>query len=294
MRVALVYNPIAGRGRARREASTLRARLSGAGIDADVVESSASMGSFENGSRPDAMVVLGGDGTVHAMAALATSLNIPIYQFPLGTENLFAREFGMNRRFETLTRAIERGRVERVDVAHCNGRSFLLMCSVGPDANIIHRLAANRRGSIHHLSYIPHIAAELARPRIGLVSVTVDGDRVVADQRGLVVVANSRQYALRVDPAKDASMRDGQLDVRFFPVSKRSGLVKWMGLSRMRLQDRVAGSIAARGAEVVIESAEPLLHQVDGEAGTQDGPTPTGSWALRFGVEAGVLPVLSP
>ena len=297
MRLLLVYNPIAGRGRASARATRLAQRLRADAHDVRTLQSAPTRPdpADDAGDRPDAIIVLGGDGTVHAFSDLARRVDAPVYQFPLGTENLFAREFGMDRRYETLRGALERGRVERVDVATCNAHSFLLMVSIGPDANIIHRLARVRDGSIRHMSYLPHILAEVARPGLPPVTVTVDGRTLVEDRVGLVVVANSRQYALRIDPAKDASMSDGQLDVVFFPVTRRLGLIKWMALSRLRMQNR-PGSLGARGREIVIEAPGSLAYQFDGEAGepVANGAATPGRAALRLGVQPGALPVLVP
>ena len=294
MNVLLIFNPIAGRGRARREAERLAGRLRSDGVGVRCLESGPQAPSEGLDAEPaDALIVLGGDGTVHALAPLAQRLDTPLYQFPLGTENLFAREFGMNRRYATLRAALDGGRVERIDVAHCNGRTFLLMISVGPDANIIHRLAAVRRGSINHLSYLPHIAAELLRPGLTPIRVSVDGHPVVGDRTGLVVIANSRHYAVRLDPAPKASMRDGMLDVVFFPVSGSLSLVKWMALSRMRLQGRAGGLVSARGREIVVEGQAPLVFQFDGEAGAPSNGAHDPR-ALRISVEPAALPVLVP
>lgn len=294
MRLLLGYNPIAGRGRAAQAASDLAERLRADGHEVRMLES------LSNGASPraedgfEALIVLGGDGTVHAFSEPARRLGAPLYQFPLGTENLFAREFGMNRRYATLRRALERGRVERVDVATCNDHTFLLMVSIGPDANIIHRLASVRKGSIHHMSYLPHILAELARPGLPAVTVRADGVAIVEDRPGLVVVANSRQYALRIDPAKRASMRDGMLDVVFFPVTGRLGLVKWLGLSRLGLQER-PGALSTRAREVTIEcDATSLAYQFDGEAGPAHVAGDGAPARLTLGVEAAALPVLVP
>jgi diacylglycerol kinase family enzyme len=70
-------------------------------------------------------------------------------------------------------------------------------------------------------------------------------------------------------------------------------LLKWMGLVRLRLQERVRGLIGARGREIAIEGASPLVFQFDGEA----GPPTNGAHdprLLRITVEAAALPVLVP
>src|SRR5678815_1398252 len=93
---------------------------------------------------------------------------------------------------------------------------FVLMCSLGPDASVMRRLDEARRGPISHLSYIRPILAELRDPCLPRVTIEVDGKRVVDGQTGMVVIANSRQYAIRIDPAYKASMTDGLLDMVFF------------------------------------------------------------------------------
>src|SRR5262245_65799244 len=60
------------------------------------------------------LVVSGGDGAVRLAAGSAHRTGVPLYQIPRGTENLFAREFGMDRRPTTLLRALERFDVRHV------------------------------------------------------------------------------------------------------------------------------------------------------------------------------------
>lgn len=269
MRIVLFSNSASGNGRATLEAARFDTALRGRGhrvtrlSTADPQRNAALWTALADA---DLLVVLGGDGTVHSVAGHAMRAGKPLYHVPLGTENLFAREFGMDRRVETLERgiaALDAGRTSDVDVATCNGRTFLLMMSVGPDASVIHRLAKVRNGTISHLSYIGPILAEAARPALGPITVEVDGKRVVDGQAGLLVVANSRQYALRIDPARDAAMNDGLLDVVFFPGGSRVDLLGWALSARLGRHTQSRNLVYERGARVRIEGAGGAR---DGEA----------------------------
>ncbi len=274
MHAALVFNPIAGKGKAAPAATVVTSTLEAAGhsvTPVDVGPEGQRDRLPEHLETADLLVILGGDGTVQANATIAARAGVPVYQWPLGTENLFAREFAMNRRAETLLGAIDHGRTQEADVGVCNGVPFLLMCSVGLDANIVHRLAAQRTGAISHLSYTRHILAELWRPGYTPLTLRVDGETIVHDRPGMIVVANCRQYALRIDPAKDASMSDGLLDAVFFPVGTRAGMLKWMALARARLQHSFRGSERARGRCVeILNHGSPVPYQLDGEAGNPE------------------------
>ena len=96
----------------------------------------------------------GGDGAMRLAAPAAVRTGVAVRHLPLGTENLFAREFGMNGSALTLRQAIENGRVVTVDTACANGRTFLLMASVGFDADVVRRVDASRSGHIRHWSYV--------------------------------------------------------------------------------------------------------------------------------------------
>jgi diacylglycerol kinase family enzyme len=232
----------------------------------------------------DALVLVGGDGTLHhALPALMGS-TVPVYQAPRGTENLFAREYGMTDQVETLRRALVRGEVVDADVGIVKTgdgteRAFAIMCSVGPDAAVVHRVAASRRGAITKWSYVAPTLSQLLRPQFGELSVAVDGREVVDGRKGLLVVANSRQYAARLDPCLRANPGDGLLDVVFFPWGMTMATALWALASRLRLHTRLPGVVYATGERVTVvnhgRASAPV--QMDGEA----AGNVTGEWAVR-------------
>ena len=324
MKLVVVFNPSSGRGRGPAYARTLDHALGdrGDGHEIELVEVGAAAvrrdlvavleGRAEQGQEPrkrtpaDGLIVIGGDGTVHSCAAAAARTGTPLYHFPTGTENLFAREFGMDRRLETVRAAIENlkrhelaGRpMPRVDLARCNGRTFLLMASVGIDANIVHRLCRNRVGRITHLSYAPHILAELVRPWSRPLTITVDGVRIVDRQRGMVVVANSRQYAMRMDPARRADMADGKLDVVFFPASHWTLLALWLLRARMGRHLISKKLVYRTGQTIRIEShGGEMVYQLDAEApaaSAKEAADQPATTPLMLSVEPEVVPIMVP
>jgi diacylglycerol kinase (ATP) len=299
MKIALMYNTLAGQGRAGEAAEVVRGRLAADGHAVEPIDTSHNgrLGEVsEAASRSDVLVALGGDGTVQAASIAVEASATPIYHFPLGTENLFAREWEMSRRYETLRASLDAWRVEPVDAARCNGVRFLLMCSVGPDANVVHRLASVRSGAITHMSYAQHVMQEFLNPSFPTLTVEADGETVVDGRAGLLVIANSRQYALRLDPARDAVMTDGLLDVVFFPMSSRAAMLRWLTAARLRRRGASSGvSIRARRVRARGEHG-PLLCQLDGEAGFlgADDPLPAGGGELEVEVEPRALRVLAP
>lgn len=306
MRVVVLFNPVAGRGRAKQVAARAIAALDDAGHETTPVEvGPAAVRSDLNSALASAHAagIVGGDGTVHALAPLAARHGVPIYHLPTGTENLFAREFGMTPEPGGMLQALgcldERdpsASVPHIDIATCNARPFLLMASLGFDANVVHRLATARKGSISHLSYVPHIARELLLHRSPRTTIKVDGREVVSGTPGWTVIANARQYALRVDPVPHADPSDGTLDIGFFPYRAVPRLTAWNLLARLRLAKRSLGAVSAAGRHIRVETDREVPYQLDGEAPLDTAGRPDLGPALTpLEIEVGklTLPVLT-
>jgi len=297
MRVRVVFNPIAGAGQSAVESRRIVAALRDAGHDASERPSEQGDGAaWLDPLLADTtlLVVVGGDGAVRGACAAASRCSVPLYQFPCGTENLFAREMGMDRSLATLLRSIERGRVDRVDLGEADGEPFVLMASLGFDARVVADLARSRDGSITRWSYARPLLRQLGRWQGGRMTVRVDGERIDGDQPGFVVVANCRQYGWRLNPANRATMRDGLLDAVFFPCASRVQLVHWM--VKCRLQRHLDGGRAVyrTGAKVQIEPehAEPM--QVDGDPFPGPVVRPCRPSRVEIAVRPSALPVLMP
>jgi diacylglycerol kinase family enzyme len=82
-----------------------------------------------------------------------------------------------------------------------------------------------------------------------------------------VIAANCRQYARHLNPAIDADMGDGLLDVVFMPAATSAGVVTWGLRCFLRRQLQAHGVAFARGAHVEISSEDDAPWQCDGEAG---------------------------
>src|SRR5262245_39451254 len=99
-----------------------------------------------------AVLAIGGDGTA-SVVRNHVPLEIPLVNVPMGTENLLGRFLGHFTSPEAVCRTIEEGVVLPLDLGRVSDKVFLLMISVGFDAEVIRSLHQNRRGNIRRTAY---------------------------------------------------------------------------------------------------------------------------------------------
>jgi YegS/Rv2252/BmrU family lipid kinase len=212
------------------------------------------------------VVVAGGDGTV------ADVINerppVPLAVMPLGTENLFAREFGATRDEAALAQAIVNGRSRTIDLARAGTRLFSMVLGAGFDAEVVRRLARwrNEASGLKRASYFSYarpILAALARYPFPPIEIDADGVRVRGAQ---LLVFNLPQYGMRLPLAPDARGDDGLLDWVVFERPGWSNLLKYFWAARRCRHLRRPDVRHGQARHIRIRSDEAVPLQIDGDA----------------------------
>lgn len=299
MAVLIAVNPVSGRGRAARAADALAAGLSRAGIACSTIATardSASAWLRPKLEGATALVVVGGDGAVRSVAHEAALARVPLWHAPMGTENLFARHFGMTADIATVAGALERRIATEMDVgavtidgAEVAAGHFAIMASVGFDAEVAHALARRRTGAITHRSYLPAMLECAAGWRPPELSWTIDGETERLG-RGMVVIGNLPEYGVRLNPTPDARRDDGALDAVFLPADGGWSAIAWMPVLRLGMHGAHPSVRFRRGARIEVHASTPARMQIDGDPA---GP-PEGVRMLRLEVAPARLSVLLP
>ena len=265
--IVAIVNPAAGAGRDRVAWRALLARLSDRGRPVSV---RATRGPGDGrriaGEVPDdaeAVIVVGGDGTVREVAEGLLGRPVPMIIWPTGTENLVARQYGYRATPDVALDCLWAGRTVEMDVGVSDGRAFLILVGVGFDGEVIERLTIARAGHITHLSYLAPILRSFCEHRWPMLRIEADG-QAMWEGRGMAFVGNLRQYALGLPVVRDAVGDDGELDLVIMPCSNKWQLLKhsfWTVLGR----NVEHGALTRRVQRVRIESNEPVPVEVDGE-----------------------------
>ena len=210
-----------------------------------------------------AIVAAGGDGTLTDVANRFPG--VPACPFPLGTENLLAKYLEIPLNGEAAARIIAAGNVRKFDVGQAGeGTKFLIMGSVGFDAEVIRRLHDSRRGNISHLSYVSPICRSVMSysfPRL-----TVKADELPEPIEGsLVIVSNFPAYAFKLPVNPDAEPDDGLLTVRVFEKSGRWNFAKYSTLVTRRRHLERPDVRVFNTSSVSIETKATSPVQIDGD-----------------------------
>ena len=169
------------------------------------------------------VVVAGGDGTIHhALGALMAS-GLPLYIWPLGTGNDFAKELGMTAAIPTLVAALRRATLRRVDLVSVNGRPFATVAGLGLSAKIVKCIDDGRcnsacfrflvkllRGNIYTLVTV-FLVVFSPRPTMHLV-IRTDEEELREESLTLFVL-NTRRAGGGLIFEPDALYDDGALDL---------------------------------------------------------------------------------
>lgn len=178
MRVALVANTASGSFDGRGTKVALRERLEAAGVAVafepdDGLPLPERMRAAADAPGIEAMVVVGGDGTIACAASVLAGRRLPLGLVPLGTMNLLAKDLGIPLDLPGAVGAIAGGVTRRIDVGEVNGEVFLVNSVLGMPARMArHREAQRGRegiagalrmaaGLVRHFGRYPRLRASI-------------------------------------------------------------------------------------------------------------------------------------
>ena len=242
-------------------------------------------------SKPDAFVVIGGDGMVNLGANLVARTGVPLGIIPSGTGNDMARVLGIphdnvEKAIEAFAEALNHP-PRTIDAAYASsddgeGRWFGCMMSAGFDA-----LANERANNMHHPKgasrYTIALVLELARLKRIDYKLTMDG---VVTETGatLVCVGNGESLGGGMKVTPTARVDDGLLDVLVVqPLSR---------INFMRIFPKVFKGEHIKDHRVEVHKVKKVRIEAAGVVGYADGdrfaPLP-----INIEVRPGALKVLA-
>ncbi|MGQ9778786.1 MAG: diacylglycerol/lipid kinase family protein [Bacillota bacterium] len=269
MRVKLILNPIAGRGRGERYREPLLAALRAAGVEFEAAFTGQHgagrvLGKQAAAEGFDLIIAAGGDGTVNevvnGMAGSPAALGV----VPLGTGNDFAMMMGMPMDPLAALAQILHGPRLAVDLCRINDRFYVSSVGAGFDGEVAYVANRHFRRFRGMLVYILSVFKAVLSYRPRRVRLVVDGLEMEKEIT-LVAVANSRNYAGGMLVAPNALADDGLFEIcvaeKMSPLRIVAMLPKFIRGNHVKLKEITM----LRGREVLLESETPIYYHFDGE-----------------------------
>jgi YegS/Rv2252/BmrU family lipid kinase len=293
VRALLVFNPTAGGGRAGRLVPRVAERLTGDGVEVGQHRTrsleDARLAACQAAGDVDAVVAVGGDGTVGACAAGLADAG-PVSRaalgvVPAGGGNDAARAFGLPARDPLAAAGLLTSLRRRpADLATVAGRGYLNVAGAGFDSEV-NRVANQRLGwAGNRPRYIGAVLAQLAVGRTARFRLVLDG-RVHEVTGWLIAVANGPGYGGGMRVAPQASLADGLLDVVVIAgIGKLEFLRTFPKVFGGRHVEHPAVTVH-RAARVELDADRPLHVYADGE--------PAGTLPATFEVRPAAVTVLA-
>jgi diacylglycerol kinase (ATP) len=294
-RVLVVVNPVSGRRRAGRDLPRFLAAFRGAGGTAEEFRTAAAgdaaraaAGAAADGF--DAVVAVGGDGTVNEILNGLGDARLPVGLLPSGTANLLARDLGIPFDAAAAGRVAATGRAAPVDLglARAAGvppRRFLCVAGAGLDGAVVRAVASSREtGPLGFRGWIGPLWRTLRAYDYPVMEASVDG--APAGRGTLAVVCNTRSYGGLFTLAAGARTDDGLLDLCLVDAGRGRPVAPYLWAAwRGTLAGRPGVTIAP-GARMRIDAPTAVPVQVDGD--------PCGTTPLEVEVLPGAARVIVP
>jgi len=284
MLLKLIYNPAAGRGRAKHHIRDVELHLRNLGARVQTYASTSPDDLTREAAESscdefDRVVVCGGDGTLNRALRRFDCRRGTLALIPLGSGDDFARVNGIPRDVKAACEIAVSGKIREVDVATANGLPYAGVAGLGFDSEVA-RFANERVKHIHGSAvYLYAILRVLPsfKPRL----VRIDGrDEEVM----FAVFGNSPQYGGGIKIAPAALLDDGLLDACIVHRTSRMQLLRTLPRAYTGTHVRKSFVETRRAREFTVESEFPLDVYADGE--------PLTTTPARFAIAADKLRIV--
>jgi len=267
---ALIYNPLSGRLRWKRQRDLDRAThlLDAYGIRIVRIPttgagSATALAREQVAAGRDLIIACGGDGTVNEVVNGMAGSRVPLALLPAGTGNVLAKELGLPWDIWRAAEYIPAGEVRRIALGQAGERYFICMAGVGVDANTVYRLSVKTKLSLGMLAYWIESFRQLLEYEFPLFSVRVEGQSF---QAALLVVSRTKNYGGPVQLTRRADLFSDEFEVCLFQRRNRFLYLLYFLALQMGLLERFRDVRFLRTRRVEAQPGEQRIQvQVDGE-----------------------------
>ena len=231
MRIIILLNPTAKRGKARRLLERALKVFRRQNVHFDVRESQSSHHLMELArgaceEKPDLIVSAGGDGTHHYVINGLFKSDVPLGLLPLGTGNDFAKGVGMPMDLHAAATALLKGHVREIDLAQAGAGMYACIAGVGFDSTVTRFANEHAQWLSGPLAYSWSLLCCMPQYRPQHLEIIADGEYFSGEVL-FAVVGNNSSYGGGIRLTPRAKLNDGILDVCIIPCLSRLELLRW-------------------------------------------------------------------
>jgi diacylglycerol kinase (ATP) len=270
MKLTIIANPIAGRGRAYRQLQRYVQQWPHGDWEVELLSTNGPnhaglLARDLLGKPPDLLAVCGGDGTMNEIAAFVPAPPFPVALLPAGTANVLAREIGLPLNPIRSLQASLNGKARNIDLGALGPgarRRFLFVAGIGFDAYVVSQVRPALKSKFGIVAYALAVLECLKGYSFPEFPVLIGGKTFAATS---CLACNSKRYGGGLLFCPDANMHDGALDILILEGRRRIGLASFLLLAW--LQQPIKGNWIhrLRSNSFSIGAARDVLVQVDGE-----------------------------
>ncbi|CAN5554179.1 diacylglycerol kinase [soil metagenome] len=267
-RALAILNPASGAASLRRVRQTLQKEAERSAIQLEFAETEYADHATEivrsRGHEFDAIVAIGGDGTVSEVAAGAVGTNLIIGIVPTGSTNMVAKELGIPRLLSHAVRvALTSSNIITMDVAQTNDYLFVHMGGAGFDAEIMRETPPKLKRILRWVAYIGPGVGQLRRKPFN-VTLDLDGRQFRYAARMVLLAIGGSIVHPRFRVGDGIDRTDGILDVVVFNPPRFWQIATTFAWMALRKPERSAWHHHFRCLVAELESDEPVPFELDG------------------------------
>jgi YegS/Rv2252/BmrU family lipid kinase len=215
----------------------------------------------------DAVIAVGGDGTVNECIKGLINTNTALGVIPCGSGNGFAYHIGMERTIEKAVKQLKNTRIEVIDSCTANGVPFVNVSGIGFDAHIANLfLTLTERGFVNYVKLVLRELSYKAK------EYTINYNNIERKVTAyMIAFANASQYGNDAKISPMADFQDGLLDfviLKEFPKWKIPFFILKVVLGKAHLSKYVE---IIQCDKMTITGEDTFLH-LDGEPFKSSNP----------------------
>ena len=261
MKIRFIINPISGTGKQKGIEKYITKHLKNSEIIHTQKAGDATRISKEAANENiDAIIAVGGDGTVNECLNGLVNTNTALGVIPCGSGNGFAYHIGMDKNIEKAVKQLKNIHIENIDTCTANGVPFVNVSGIGFDAHI-----ANLFLTLVERGFVKYAKLILRELNYNAKKYTINYNNIERKVTAyMIAFANSSQYGNDAIISPKADFKDGLIDfviVKDFPKWKIPIFIYLLLTGKIHLSKHVE---IIQCDKMTIKAENSLLH-LDGE-----------------------------